>query len=266
MLSNCARAQPRQLASTRRMGPTRNACPEVANKPQRPTQWHDVGACLAEAWSVEAWSGQHVSPCAWASCAVACIPGFVGTSLCIIVGDANPRIATTMHRRSNNQRLGRCIHAFYASAVTQGSPGQHQAGQRRLLLGVSNRPLAVRVAVRVLGQHKRQHLCRLGCTRFRGRVVLRERNRCLPQRPGADSKVQATTRSHAGSPTAEQPKSITAASAPSTVSRLPAATSPCSHTGAACQRDCRAASSTASDAIASTRSASRAIAARASAA
>src|SRR4051794_17162079 len=50
-----------------------------------------------------------------------------------------------------------------------------------------------------------------------------------------ENSVQAITTSHAGSPTAAQPKSITAASRPSRSSRLPAATSPWTQTGAPSQ-------------------------------
>ena len=50
-------------------------------------------------------------------------------------------------------------------------------------------------------------------------------------RPAPDRNVQAITRSQAGSPTPDEPKSMTAASRPSRTSRLPAATSPWNHTG-----------------------------------
>ena len=55
------------------------------------------------------------------------------------------------------------------------------------------------------------------------------------RRLSPDRNVQAMTVSQAGSPTAEQPKSITALSRPRSTSRLPSATSPCTHTGGPCQ-------------------------------
>src|SRR4051812_2744131 len=68
-----------------------------------------------------------------------------------------------------------------------------------------------------------------------------ERNapRLAPQ-----NSVQAITTSHAGSPTAAQPKSITAASRPSCSRRLLAATSPWTQTGAPSHAALRASSNT----------------------
>ena len=50
-------------------------------------------------------------------------------------------------------------------------------------------------------------------------------------RPSPEKNVHATTRSHAGSPTPDVPKSITADSTPSRTSRLPSAMSPWNQTG-----------------------------------
>lgn len=71
-------------------------------------------------------------------------------------------------------------------------------------------------------------------------------------RSSPSRNVQAMTRSHAGSPTQQAPKSITAESRPSVVSRLSVPMSPWNHTGSAfhavrsasCQMDVHARAST----------------------
>ncbi len=72
----------------------------------------------------------------------------------------------------------------------------------------------------------------------------RSSRRFQASRAGPVSSVQASTVSHAGSPTPQVPKSMTAARRPSRTSRLPPATSPWNHTGGAVTGAASAASHT----------------------
>ena len=64
-----------------------------------------------------------------------------------------------------------------------------------------------------------------------------------------EKNVHAIVTSHAGSPTPEEPKSITAFNRPLVTSKFPALTSPCIQTGEPCHRVFRAASHAAATAL-----------------